>query len=205
MPYFAGSSLSGKRASLEIVRFGAAAHCALQSSLPRLDFDECLMESELMKGFIAADFFKAVRHLLVTVVACFLGKTLIKRIHFKRLSGDRVCHILFVGSHKLQQVCLLDEVLHVFLVCGLIEEVGQFVIAVGACLLSKELVFGKGKRFTPHGVQQVCAAARGDGVFSKILLCHNSLQHLSMVDAGFREMCWRSPLGVTHLTPNTPV
>jgi hypothetical protein len=67
----------------EIVRFGAAARGAPHGPLARLDLDERLMKSELMEGFIPADLFKAVCHLLVAIFTRLFGKSLIEVVHLK--------------------------------------------------------------------------------------------------------------------------
>src|ERR1041385_1389526 len=90
----------------EIVRFGAAARGVSHGPLAGLDFDERLMESELMEGFIPPDLFKAVCHLVVAILAGLFGEPLIERVHLKRLSGDGVGPILFAASDKRQQLCL---------------------------------------------------------------------------------------------------
>src|ERR1051326_2557531 len=88
----------------EVVCFGAAARSGLHGPLARLYLDQRFMESELMEGFIPADLFEAVCHLLVAIFMGFCGELLIERVHLKRFSGNGVCHILFVGADKLQQI-----------------------------------------------------------------------------------------------------
>lgn len=100
-------------------------------------------------------------------------------------------YILFVGSGNSQQGCLLGEMFQVFFFACVLKHAGQFSVPAFAGLIGKNFVFRKGKSFAVHGIQQILATARGDGLFSKIFLCHNVPSEAVSSGTDFRERAHR--------------